>query len=217
MLELEKMLSASRAVELGRETAKDLAYLLGKGTSLGGMRPKCSILDEDGLLALGKFPSIKDERSVTRAEVLALKLASLAGVNAAHAHVAVVQGNLPEKFSGAAVTCRVFSLGVVPKYTLLNEAGSTAHGLTGVMSMSEEEAAKLALFEGRQIRKPCFLQAFCPLAPAPSRHHAQSPDKSRPPPYPGTEPPPAQPLRQAHGTHARYPLPGHALARRTAP
>lgn len=92
ILELEKMLSASQAVEMGKETAKDLAYLRGKGTSLGGMRPKCSILDEDGLLALGKFPSILDERNVTRAEVLALKLASLAGINAAHAHVAVVQG-----------------------------------------------------------------------------------------------------------------------------
>jgi len=92
MLELEKMLSASQAVELGKETAMDLAYLRGKGTSLGGMRPKCSILDEDGLLALGKFPSINDERNVTRAEVLALKLASLAGINAAHAHVTVVQG-----------------------------------------------------------------------------------------------------------------------------
>jgi len=43
------MLSSSRAVELGKETAQDLAYLRGKGTSLGGMRPKCSILDEDGL------------------------------------------------------------------------------------------------------------------------------------------------------------------------
>jgi serine/threonine-protein kinase HipA len=92
MLELEQMLSSSRAIELGQETATDLAYLQGKGTSLGGMRPKCSILDEEGHLALGKFPSIKDERNVTRAEVLALKLASLAGINAAQAHVAVVQG-----------------------------------------------------------------------------------------------------------------------------
>jgi len=92
MLELEKMLSSSRAVELGQETAQDLAYLRGKGTSLGGMRPKCSILDEDGRLALGKFPSIKDEHNVTRAEVLALKLAALGGINAAKAHVAVVQG-----------------------------------------------------------------------------------------------------------------------------
>lgn len=92
MLELEKMLSSSRAVELGKETAQDLAYLRGKGTSLGGMRPKCSILDEEGCLALGKFPSIKDERNVTRAEVLALKLADLAGITAAKAHVSVVQG-----------------------------------------------------------------------------------------------------------------------------
>lgn len=91
LLELEKMLNSSRAVELGRETAQDLAYLRGKGTSLGGMRPKCTILDEEGRLALGKFPSIKDERNVTRAEVLALKLAALAGITAAKAHVAVVQ------------------------------------------------------------------------------------------------------------------------------
>jgi serine/threonine-protein kinase HipA len=92
MLELERMLSASQAVELGTDTAQDLAYLRGKGTSLGGMRPKCSLLDEDGLLALGKFPSINDQRNVTRAEVLALKLGSLAGINAAHAHVVVAQG-----------------------------------------------------------------------------------------------------------------------------
>jgi len=66
-LELEKILLASRAVEVSQETAEDLAYLQGKGTSLGGMRPKCTILDSDGALSLGKFPSVNDERSVTRA------------------------------------------------------------------------------------------------------------------------------------------------------
>lgn len=91
MLELEQMLVSSEAVERGTETAEDLRYLQGKGTSLGGMRPKCSVLDEQGLLALGKFPSINDERNVTRAEVLALKLAALAGIIAADAHVALVQ------------------------------------------------------------------------------------------------------------------------------
>ncbi|WP_194711962.1 type II toxin-antitoxin system HipA family toxin [Noviherbaspirillum soli] len=92
MLELEKMLAASRAVELGQETAEDLTYLQGKGTSLGGMRPKCTILDEDGTLALGKFPSVKDERNVTRGEVLALRLARLAGIDAADARIVMVQG-----------------------------------------------------------------------------------------------------------------------------
>ena len=36
---LERIYQASRAVERGQETAEDLRYLQGKGTSLGGMRP----------------------------------------------------------------------------------------------------------------------------------------------------------------------------------
>jgi serine/threonine-protein kinase HipA len=90
-LELEKILLASRAVEVSQETAEDLAYLQGKGTSLGGMRPKCTILDSDGALSLGKFPSVNDERSVTRGEVLALRLAQLAGIDSAQSRVVVVQ------------------------------------------------------------------------------------------------------------------------------
>lgn len=92
LVELEKMMTASQAVELSQETAEDLSYLQGKGTSLGGMRPKCTVLDEDGTLALGKFPSVQDERSVTRGEVLALRLALLAGIDAAAARIVMVQG-----------------------------------------------------------------------------------------------------------------------------
>ena len=91
-LELEKILLASRAVEMSQETAEDLAYLQGKGTSLGGMRPKCTILDTDGALSLGKFPSVNDERCVTRGEVLALRLAQLAGIESAQARIVMVQG-----------------------------------------------------------------------------------------------------------------------------
>lgn len=40
LLELQHMLAASVAVERNTETASDLKYLQGKGTSLGGMRPK---------------------------------------------------------------------------------------------------------------------------------------------------------------------------------
>ncbi|CAN7451895.1 type II toxin-antitoxin system HipA family toxin [Polaromonas sp. LjRoot131] len=92
LLELEKILSASRAVELNKESAADLKYLQGKGTSLGGMRPKCTVVDSDGWLAMGKFPSVQDERSVTRGEVLALRLAEKAGINTASARVVMVQG-----------------------------------------------------------------------------------------------------------------------------
>ena len=91
LIELDRIFQASRAVELSRETAEDLSYLQGKGTSLGGMRPKCTVLDTDGALALGKFPSVNDERSVTKGEVLALQLARLAQINSAQARIVMVQ------------------------------------------------------------------------------------------------------------------------------
>jgi serine/threonine-protein kinase HipA len=94
LIELERIYQASRAVERGQETAEDLRYLQGKGTSLGGMRPKCTLVDEGGRLAIGKFPSVNDARSVTRGEVLALKLAALAGVEAAPARI-VLLGDEP--------------------------------------------------------------------------------------------------------------------------
>lgn len=87
LIELGRIYQASRALERGQETTEDLRYLQGKGTSLGGMRPKCTMVDEDGCLAIGKFPSVGDTRSVTRGEVLALKLASQAGINAAPARI----------------------------------------------------------------------------------------------------------------------------------
>lgn len=85
LIELRHLLAASRAVESNTETAADLAYLRGRGTSVGGLRPKCTVVDEEGRLSIGKFPSIRDERSVTKGEVLALRLAARAGIDAASA------------------------------------------------------------------------------------------------------------------------------------
>jgi len=87
LIELGALLAASRAIETNSDTLADLAYLRGRGTSLGGLRPKCSVIDNDGQLAIGKFPSVTDERAVTKGEVLALKLAQLAGIDAAEARL----------------------------------------------------------------------------------------------------------------------------------
>jgi len=91
LIDLARIYAASRAVEQGRETAEDLRYLQGKGTSLGGMRPKCSIRDLSGALSLGKFPSVEDARSVTRGEVLALQLAREAGVDTPDARIVMLE------------------------------------------------------------------------------------------------------------------------------
>ncbi len=92
LVDLGRMYAASRAVEAGNETAQDLRYLLGKGTSLGGMRPKCTVIDRNGMLSIGKFPSLNDARSITRGEVLALRLARAAGIDAAQARIEVIDG-----------------------------------------------------------------------------------------------------------------------------
>ncbi|AOJ06981.1 type II toxin-antitoxin system HipA family toxin [Burkholderia mayonis] len=94
LLELAQLIGATRAVEMNKETEADLKYLRGRGTSLGGMRPKCTILDDDGHLAIGKFPSIKDDRSVTRGEVLALHLAAAAGITVAESRI-VMSDDIP--------------------------------------------------------------------------------------------------------------------------
>jgi serine/threonine-protein kinase HipA len=92
LIDLPAMLKASRAVENGTDTLQDLRYLQGKGTSLGGMRPKCTIIDTNDRLAIGKFPSSGDSRSVTRGEVLVMRLAHLAGIDVAPARIQEVDG-----------------------------------------------------------------------------------------------------------------------------
>jgi serine/threonine-protein kinase HipA len=51
------------------------------------MRPKCTVVDDDGQLAIGKFPSVKDERPVTKGEVLVMQLASKSGLLVAEARL----------------------------------------------------------------------------------------------------------------------------------
>jgi serine/threonine-protein kinase HipA len=92
LLELTEIIGAAHAVERGTETAKDLDYLRGRATSLGGMRPKCTVVDDDGHLAIGKFPSVSDDRAVTKAEILALKLAAAAGIETAQGRIVYSDG-----------------------------------------------------------------------------------------------------------------------------
>ena len=45
------------------------------------------MLDDDGSLAIGKFPSVGDDRAVTKGEVLALRIAAAAGARASQARI----------------------------------------------------------------------------------------------------------------------------------
>jgi serine/threonine-protein kinase HipA len=58
----------------------DLRLLLAPGSSLGGARPKASVVDRDGQLVVAKFPQHGDLMRVTVWEAVALQLAALAGI-----------------------------------------------------------------------------------------------------------------------------------------
>jgi serine/threonine-protein kinase HipA len=110
LVDLGKVAASSRRVEQGSDSAADLEYLQGKATSLGGMRPKCTVLDEGEVLAIGKFPSINDERSVVRAEVLALRLVTHCSCVAARARTIVIDNveiAVIERFDRAAQGMRI--------------------------------------------------------------------------------------------------------------
>ncbi len=92
LISLPALINAADAVQTNTETAEDLRLLLNEGSPLGGARPKSSVQDKDGSLAIAKFPKHDDDRSITHGEVLAMTLARKANLNVADARLENVMG-----------------------------------------------------------------------------------------------------------------------------
>ena len=92
LIQLPALIDAADAVQTNTETAEDLKLLLNEGSPLGGARPKSAVVDNDGTLAIAKFPKIDDDRSITHGEVLAMTLAARAGLDVATARLQDVAG-----------------------------------------------------------------------------------------------------------------------------
>ena len=81
LLQLPVLLGAAmRLSEDDGGSDDDLRLLLAPGSSLGGARPKASIVDRDGQLVVAKFPQHGDLIRVTVWEAVALQLAAQAGI-----------------------------------------------------------------------------------------------------------------------------------------
>ena len=80
LLRLAELLGAAMRVDSDDASDDDLKLLLAPGSSLGGARPKASIIDRDGHLAIAKFPKHDDEIPVSPWEATALSLAAKAGI-----------------------------------------------------------------------------------------------------------------------------------------
>lgn len=89
---IRELIHASREVEKSEEKnklpdKKWLTQLVQPGSSLGGARPKASVVDTDKVLYVAKFPSRKDDCNTGLWEHFCHLLAKKAGINAASTQV----------------------------------------------------------------------------------------------------------------------------------
>lgn len=90
LIDLPELLSAAERVLEDKDTDEDLRLLFAPGSSLGGARPKASVRDTDGHLAIAKFPRRDDDYNTVLWEAVALALARKAGIPVPEARIETV-------------------------------------------------------------------------------------------------------------------------------
>jgi serine/threonine-protein kinase HipA len=79
-IELGRLLQITERILRDEETEEDLQIIFAPGSSLGGARPKVSVIDQHGRLAIAKFPKETDDYRIEVWEEVALRLAAAAGI-----------------------------------------------------------------------------------------------------------------------------------------
>jgi len=92
LVELGRLLQCTDRILRDEETDEDLLMIFAPGSSLGGARPKASVLDQHGRLSIAKFPKESDEYSIETWEEIALRLAERAGIPTPHHELLEVAG-----------------------------------------------------------------------------------------------------------------------------
>jgi serine/threonine-protein kinase HipA len=88
MTSLRELEEASRLIDENKPLdEKRLQLLMAPGSSLGGARPKASVVAPDGSLWIAKFPSKNDRYDVGSFEMVAHDLAKLCSINVAEARL----------------------------------------------------------------------------------------------------------------------------------
>ena len=92
LVELGRLLQCTEHILRDEETEEDLQLIFAPGSSLGGARPKASVVDQHGRLSIAKFPKESDEYSIETWEEIALRLANRAGIATPHHELLQVAG-----------------------------------------------------------------------------------------------------------------------------
>jgi len=92
LIELGRLLQITERILRDEETDEDLQLIFAPGSSLGGARPKASVIDQYGHLSIAKFPKETDDYSIETWEEIALRLAERAGISTPHHELLEVVG-----------------------------------------------------------------------------------------------------------------------------
>ncbi|MDR1647212.1 MAG: type II toxin-antitoxin system HipA family toxin [Zoogloeaceae bacterium] len=92
LVDLGRLLHITERLLRDEETEEDFRLIFAPGSSLGGARPKASVIDARGRLAIAKFPRENDGYSIETWEEIALRLAERAGIETARHQLLTVAG-----------------------------------------------------------------------------------------------------------------------------
>ncbi|HVA55142.1 MAG TPA: type II toxin-antitoxin system HipA family toxin [Gammaproteobacteria bacterium] len=106
-VELGRLLQITERILRDEETDEDLQMIFAPGSSLGGARPKVSVIDQHGHLSIAKFPKETDDYSIETWEAIAMRLAERAGIRTPEHQLVRVAGKpvlVSERFDRAGTT-----------------------------------------------------------------------------------------------------------------
>jgi serine/threonine-protein kinase HipA len=109
-IQLPRLLQVTQRVLRDEDTDEDLLLLFAPGSSLGGARPKASVADRGGHLAIAKFPRDDDDYSIGAWEEVTLRLADSAGIRTARHRLERIAGKailVSLRFDRDAGGCRI--------------------------------------------------------------------------------------------------------------
>lgn len=143
LTDIRELIAASEEIERSEEDnaipdRKWIAQLVLPGSSLGGARPKASVIDTDKTLHVAKFPSRKDDYDVGLWEHFSHLLAANAGINAAKTKVIATGGKyhtlLSERFDRAQSGKRIHFASAMTLLGLSDgDNATTGHGYLDIV------------------------------------------------------------------------------------
>lgn len=130
---------------------ENLARILAPGSSLGGARPKASVVDETGDLWIAKFPSTSDRFDTGAWEYLANRLAERCGIRVANVRLEKYSSKhhtlLSKRFDRTATSQRVHFASAMTLLSRLDgdnhAAGASYLDIANILQNSSETAHEL--------------------------------------------------------------------------